>query len=124
MTSLGSIRWILLALLGLAVAAGVSVAASQLVSQRIGLAAEPPSAGKDLAPPKHDAGQGGGDAGRQTPTNRTTDPVTTTTTTTTTLSTAPSSSTPTTTTPVQPPPSTSSPTGSQGGGTQGEPPDD
>ena len=60
MTSLGSIRWILLALLGLAVAAGVSVAASQLVSQRIGLAAQPPSAGKDLAPPKHDSGQGGG----------------------------------------------------------------
>ncbi len=57
MTSLGSIRWILLALLGLAVAAGVSVAASQLVSQRIGLAAEPVSAGKDLAPPKHDSGR-------------------------------------------------------------------
>src|SRR5690242_7161901 len=60
MTSLGSIRWILLALLGLAVAAGVSVAASQLVSQRIGLAAEPPSAGKDLAPPKHESGRHGG----------------------------------------------------------------
>ena len=65
MTSLGSIRWILLALLGLAVAAGVSVAASQLVSQRIGLAAEPVSAGKELAPPKHDSRSGRG--GRQPP---------------------------------------------------------
>ena len=122
MTSLGSIRWILLALLGLAVAAGVSVAASQLVSQRIGLAAEPVSAGKDLAPPKHDSGQGGGDASRHTSTSRTTAPVTTTTTTTT--STVPSSA-PTTTTPVPAPPSSTSPsTGSQGGATGREPPDD
>ena len=92
MTSLGSIRWILLALLGLAVAAGVSVAASQLVSQRIGLAAEPVSAGKELAPPKHESGnapQGGGDAsGRPRPAGPRS-PVTTTTTTTT--STVPSS---------------------------------
>ena len=121
MTSLGSIRWILLALLGLAVAAGVSVAASQLVSQRIGLAAEPVSAGKDLAPPRHDSGQGGGDASRHTSTSRTTAPVTTTTTTTT--STVPSSA-PTTTTPVPAPSSTSPSTGSQGGGTGREPPDD
>jgi hypothetical protein len=120
MTSLGSIRWILLALLGLAVAAGVSVAASQLVSQRIGLAAEPVSAGKDLAPPKHDSGQGGGDASRHTSTSRTTAPVTTTTTTTTVPSSAP-----TTTTPVPVPPSSTSPsTGSQGGATGREPPDD
>jgi hypothetical protein len=120
MTSLGSIRWILLALLGLAVAAGVSVAASQLVSQRIGLAAEPVSAGKDLAPPKHDSGQGGGDASRHTSTSRTTAPVTTTTTTTTVPSSAP-----TTTTPVPAPPSSISPsTSSQGGATGREPPDD
>lgn len=112
MTSLGSIRWILLALVGLAVAAGVSVAASQLVSQRIGLAAEPVSAGKDLAPPKHDSAHGGGDASRHTSTSTTT--ARSTTTTTTTLSTVPSS-TPTTTTAVPPPPPSTSPsTGSQG----------
>jgi hypothetical protein len=46
-----ALRWILLALLGLLVAAGISLAASNLVSQRIGLAAEPLSAGKALAPP-------------------------------------------------------------------------
>lgn len=122
MTSLGRIRWILLALVGLAVAAGVSVAASQLVSQRIGLAAEPVSAGKDLAPPKHDSVQGRKDAARHTSTSTTAAPHTTTTTTT--VSTVPSS-TPTTTTPTAPPPASTSPsTGSQGGGTKGEPPDD
>jgi hypothetical protein len=47
----GWLRWTLLAFLGLAVAAAISVAASHLVSQRIGLASEPLSAGKALAPP-------------------------------------------------------------------------
>jgi hypothetical protein len=47
----GWFRWTLLALLGLAAAAAISVAASHLVSQRIGLASEPLSAGKELAPP-------------------------------------------------------------------------
>ena len=42
--------WILAALLGLAVAAGVMAAASHLSSQRVGLASEPPSAGARLAP--------------------------------------------------------------------------
>ena len=46
------LAWTLLALLGLAVAAGISVAASHLVSQRIGSASEPLSAGKELAPPQ------------------------------------------------------------------------
>ena len=122
MTSFGSIRWVLLALAGLIVAAGVSVAASQLVSQRIGLAAAPVSAGKELAPPRHEsgsghAGQGGGDA--HPPRSTTTTPSTTTTTTTTTTPT-----TPTTTTPTTAPPSTAPSTGSQGGRGGGEPPDD
>jgi hypothetical protein len=47
----GWLRWTLLALLGLAAAAAISLAASHLVSQRIGLASEPLSAGKELAPP-------------------------------------------------------------------------
>ena len=42
--------WIVVGLLGLVLAAGVSYAATLLSSQRIGLAAEPPSAGEDLAP--------------------------------------------------------------------------
>lgn len=43
-------RWLALALLGILVAAGVSIAASRLVSQQIGLASEPISAGDALAP--------------------------------------------------------------------------
>jgi len=45
------LTWVALALLGILVAAGVSVAASRLSSQRIGLASEPISAGRELAPP-------------------------------------------------------------------------
>ena len=52
-------RWTLLALLGLAVAAAISVAASHLVSQRIGLASEPLSAGKELAPPPRERSNDG-----------------------------------------------------------------
>jgi hypothetical protein len=44
------LAWILAGLLGLALAAGISYAATQLSSQRIGLAAEPPSVGEELAP--------------------------------------------------------------------------
>lgn len=43
--------WIAVGLVGLALAAGVTYAATQLSSQRIGLSAEPPSAGEELAPP-------------------------------------------------------------------------
>lgn len=43
--------WVLLALLGLVLAAGVTAAASELSNQRVGLASEPLSAGDDLAPP-------------------------------------------------------------------------
>ena len=42
--------WIAVGLAGLALAAGVTYAAMQLSSQRIGLSAEPPSAGEELAP--------------------------------------------------------------------------
>jgi hypothetical protein len=120
MTSLGSIRWIALALLGLAVAAGVSLAASQLVSQRIGLAAEPVSAGKELAPPGHESGNGsqganGGDANRPTSTSTTTTTVPAPT------STVPPTTPPTSTsTAVTPPP----PATSSQGGSDGEPADD
>jgi hypothetical protein len=44
------IVWFAIGLLGLALAAGVTYAATQLSSQRIGLSAEPPSAGEELAP--------------------------------------------------------------------------
>lgn len=43
-------RWLGLALLGIVVAALVAVLASRLVSQQIGLASEPVSAGDALAP--------------------------------------------------------------------------
>jgi hypothetical protein len=43
-------RWLALALLGVLVAAIVAVVASRLVSQQIGLASEPISAGDALAP--------------------------------------------------------------------------
>jgi len=43
-------RWIGLALLGIVVAAAVSVAASRLASQQIGLASQPVSAGDALVP--------------------------------------------------------------------------
>ena len=42
--------WILLALLGLVVAAGVTAAASRLSTQHVGLSSEPLSAGERLAP--------------------------------------------------------------------------
>jgi len=45
-----TMRWVGLALLGVAVAVGVSIAASGLVSQQIGLASEPITAGDALAP--------------------------------------------------------------------------
>lgn len=56
-------KWIALALLGLAIAAGVAVAASNLVSRQIGIASESVSTGNDLAPAVESAarrGDGGG----------------------------------------------------------------
>lgn len=46
------LAWIAVGLLGLALAAAVTYAATQLSSQRIGLSAEPPSAGQELASPR------------------------------------------------------------------------
>jgi len=46
-----SLVWVLAALLGIALTAGITWASSQLTSQRIGLSAEPISAGVRLAPP-------------------------------------------------------------------------
>lgn len=45
-----AMRWFGLALLGLLIAAAVSIAASRLASQQIGLASEPVTAGDALAP--------------------------------------------------------------------------
>jgi len=42
--------WVALALLGIVVAVAISIAASRLSSQRIGLSSEPLSAGRQLAP--------------------------------------------------------------------------
>jgi hypothetical protein len=50
MSSTATLKWIGLALLGLAVAAAVAIAAGNLASQQIGLASEPISAGDALAP--------------------------------------------------------------------------
>jgi hypothetical protein len=107
------LRWTLLALLGLAIAAGVSVAASHLVSQRIGLASEPLTAGRALAPPPRERSN---DHGRRGIRPRGTSPTTTTTTTTvappTATTTPPATST--TTAPAPPPASPAPPRSSDG----------
>jgi len=54
-------KWIALALIGLAVAAGVAVAASNLVSRQIGIASESVSAGDALAPAVESAARQGND---------------------------------------------------------------
>lgn len=62
-------KWIALALLGLAIAAAVAIAASNLVSRQIGIASESVSAGDALAPAVESAarqvktGNGGNDGG-------------------------------------------------------------
>jgi hypothetical protein len=43
-------RWVLIALVGLGLAAGISVGASRLGSQPVGLSSEPLTAGDQLAP--------------------------------------------------------------------------
>jgi len=84
-------KWIGLALLGLVIAAAVAIAASNLVSQQIGIASESISAGDSLAPAIGTAGQGanrgkggesggdttGGVGGEQTTTTPTQPPTTT-----------------------------------------------
>lgn len=44
------VAWIVVAVLGLALAAGLTLAASQLSSQQIGISGEPLSAGNELVP--------------------------------------------------------------------------
>jgi hypothetical protein len=50
MTARTVIAWVVAAVLGLALAAGITLSASQLSSQRIGLSGEPLSAGDELVP--------------------------------------------------------------------------
>ena len=50
MTARTVIAWVVAAVLGLALAAGITLAASQLSSQRVGLSGEPLSAGDRLVP--------------------------------------------------------------------------
>jgi hypothetical protein len=102
-------RWIGLALLGLAIAAAVSIAAGHLVSQQIGIASESITAGDRLAPAVRSASAGSGSGKpRHTATTPakapTTQPPTETTTTTTPTTPTPPSSPqpPVATTPTQP----------------------
>ncbi len=44
------LRWPLLALLGLLIAAAVALLATQIVSQQIGISSEPLTAGRELSP--------------------------------------------------------------------------
>jgi hypothetical protein len=50
MTTRSVVVWVIAAVIGLALAAGVTLAASQLSSQHIGLSGEPLSAGDALVP--------------------------------------------------------------------------
>ncbi len=50
MTARTVVAWVVAAALGLALAAGITLAASQLSSQRVGLSGEPLSAGDRLVP--------------------------------------------------------------------------
>ena len=68
MTLPASLKWVLLALVGLAIAIGIAIAAANLTSQQIGIANESVSAGDALAPslqvPAEGSPQGGsGDRG-------------------------------------------------------------
>ena len=75
----GTVKWVALALLGLAIAGGVAFAASRLASQQIGIAAESIKAGEALAP--SGLGKGGGEGkgghGQTTTTPTSTSPETT-----------------------------------------------
>jgi hypothetical protein len=51
-------KWVLLALVGLAIAIGVAIAAANLSSQQIGIASESVSAGDALAPSLHVPAEG------------------------------------------------------------------
>ncbi len=118
-----TMRIVVLALVALLVTAGVTWAATRLVSERIGLSAEPLSAGRALAPPgesrgdhrsgagdgSHHGGHSGGGTTTQAPPTTTTSPPTTTTT-----------SPPTTTSPTTSGATTSTgESGDDGGGSSG-----
>lgn len=70
-------KWIALALLGLAIAAAVAIAASNLVSRQIGIASESVSAGDALAPAVESAARQANKKGGATPTPGDTPPATT-----------------------------------------------
>jgi len=78
-------KWVLLALVGLAIAIGVAVAAANLTSQQIGIASESVSAGDALAPALHvpgeekPQGEGRDHGGPEKPTTTPAEPPTTTT---------------------------------------------
>ncbi len=57
--------WVLAAILGIVLAAGLSWATSQLTSQHIGLASEPLTAGQRLAPPPESSPKGTGEPRRR-----------------------------------------------------------
>lgn len=65
-----SVRWAVFAVVGLLVAVVVALLATHLVSEKIGIAAEPVSAGESLVPERadHRARPGRRDSGRLTPT--------------------------------------------------------
>jgi outer membrane biosynthesis protein TonB len=73
-----SVKWVLLALLGLAIAIGVAFAAANLASRQIGIASESVSAGDALAPALQAPAKNGGQ--QEPPPQTTTTPETTTTT--------------------------------------------
>lgn len=58
MTLPATAKWVLLALLGVAIAIGVAIAAANLTSQQIGIASESVSAGDALAPALSVPGEG------------------------------------------------------------------
>lgn len=79
MNSRATVKWIGLALLGLVIAAVVAIAASNLVSQQIGIASESVSAGDSLAPALGSAKAGrGGESGREATTTTAPEQTTTT----------------------------------------------
>jgi hypothetical protein len=55
--SASSLRWPLLALLGLLVAAAIAFLATRAVSTNIGISSEPPSAGRALSPAPKKSGR-------------------------------------------------------------------
>ncbi len=57
MTVAATTKWVLLALIGLAIAIGVAIAAANLTSRQIGIASESVSAGDALAPALHVPGE-------------------------------------------------------------------